>query len=220
MEFILQNRREAGKLLASKLTEYIDTPDGLVLALPRGGVPVAFEIAQKLNLPLDVCLVRKLGVPYRSELAMGAIGTGGIMVVNHAVVESLQIADETIQEIARSEQRELERRELLYRGDRPYPQIQDRTIVLVDDGVATGSTLQAAIATLKQHHPKAIVVAVPIASEEAFVSLNSEVDRFVYLAKPYPLHSISLWYDDFAQTTDEEVCALLDSHLMSIVNEC
>lgn len=209
MGFLLQDRREAGQLLAAKLSKFANDEQGLVLALPRGGVPVAFEIAQKLNLPLDVCLVRKLGVPRRPELAMGAIGSGGVMVINQSVVESLEIAEEVIRTVAQREHQELSRRELLYRGDRPQPPLEGRTIVLVDDGVATGSTLQAAIATLKPQQPRAIIVAVPIAAPEALAVLRPEVEQFICLAQPYPLHSISLWYENFEQTSDREVCDLL-----------
>lgn len=211
MKFLLENRQEAGELLASKLIKYANYSEGLILALPRGGVPVAYCIAQRLNLPLDVCLVRKLGVPQRPELAMGAIGAEGIMVINESVVESLAISDETIETVAQRERQELERRELLYRGNHPYPKIQDQTIILVDDGAATGSTLQAAIATIRQQSPFCIIVAVPIISPEAFLALRSEVEEFVYLYSPHPLQSISLWYNNFEQTTDEEVCHLLNS---------
>jgi putative phosphoribosyl transferase len=216
MKFLLKNRQEAGQLLASKLLSYANDSETLILALPRGGVPVAYCIAQRLNLPLDVCLVRKLGVPQRPELAMGAIGTGGIMVINKSVVESLAISDETIQTVAQRERQELERRELLYRGDRPDPIIQEQTIILVDDGAATGSTLQAAITTIRQQSPRAIIVAVPIVSPEAFLALRSEVEEFVYLYSPHPLQSISLWYSNFEQTTDEEVCNLLKSSFLPL----
>lgn len=216
MKFLLKNRQEAGQLLSSKLISYANYSEALILALPRGGVPVAYCIAQRLNLPLDICLVRKLGVPQRPELAMGAISTGGIMVINESVVQSLFISDETIQTVAQRERQELERRELLYRGDRPYPKIQDQTIILVDDGVATGSTLQAAIATIRQQSPRAIIVAVPIVSPEAFLAIRSEVEEFVYLHSPHPLQSISLWYNNFEQTTDEEVCDLLNSFFLPL----
>lgn len=210
MKFLLKDRQEAGQLLANKLIEYTNASNSLILALPRGGVPVAYEIAFKLHLPLDVCLVRKLGVPQRPELAMGAIAADQIIVINESVVESLEIPEETIFQVIQKEQQELKRREQLYRNNRPYPKIKDQIIILVDDGVATGATLQAAITTLKQHKPKAIIVAVPITSEEAILTLQSEVD-FIYLYSPQPLQSISIWYENFEQTTDQEVCNLLNS---------
>lgn len=209
MPAILQNRAEAGQLLAAKLVSCANRSDVLVLALPRGGVPVAFEIAQKLNLPLDVCLVRKLGVPGQEELAMGAIATGGVRAINEDIVKSLHLSPEAIARVAEREKRELARRERAYRGERPPPTIHDRTIILVDDGIATGATIKAAIATLRQQHPKGIIVAVPVAPPAACQELPVEADRVVCLLEPESLHSISLWYENFSQTTDEEVCTLL-----------
>lgn len=209
MPAILKNRAEAGQLLAMKLTAYANRSDVLLLALPRGGVPVAFEIAQKLNLPLDVCLVRKLGVPGREELAMGAIATGGVRAINEDIVESLHLSPEAIARVAEKEKRELARRERAYRGERPPPTVRNRTIILVDDGIATGATIEAAIATLRQQQPKGIIVAVPVAPPATCQKLEAEADRVVCLLQPQPLHSISLWYENFSQTTDEEVCTLL-----------
>ncbi len=209
MNAVFENRTEAGRLLAAKLTDYTNRPDVIVLALPRGGVPVASEIAQQLNLPLDVCLVRKLGVPGRKELAMGAIASRGVRIINHEVVDWLHLSPDVIEQVAQNEQQELERRDLLYRQNRPLPEIRDRTIILVDDGIATGATLKAAIATLQQQQPKAIVVAVPLAPPTTCQTLTTEVERVVCLRTPDPLHSISLWYQDFSQTTDEEVQQLL-----------
>lgn len=209
MTAILHNRIEAGQLLAFKLKAYSDRQDVLILALPRGGVPVAFEIATVLHLPLDVCLVRKLGVPGHKELAMGAIATGNVRFINHDVIDWLHISEETIEQVAQQEQQELARRDRAYRGNRTPPLVKDRTIILVDDGIATGSTIQAAIATLKQQQPKEIVIAVPVAAPSVCQALNEEVDELVCLRQPEPLHSISLWYEDFAQTTDEEVRHLL-----------
>lgn len=209
MTTLLQNRTEAGQLLASRLTAYADCPDGLVLALPRGGVPVAFEIARKLHLPLDVCLVRKLGVPGHKELAMGAIASNDVTIVNRDVVNWLHVSPETIERVAAQEKEELARRDRVYRGNRPAPEIRDRTIILVDDGIATGATIRAAIATLRQQQPKEIVVAVPVAAPSVCQELRTEVDKLICLRKPEPLHSISLWYEDFSQTTDEEVRQLL-----------
>lgn len=205
----LQNRTEAGQLLALRLTTYTNCPNGLVLALPRGGVPVAFEIASKLHLPLDVCLVRKLGVPGHKELAMGAIASGNITVINRDVVNWLHVPPEDIERVADREKQELERRDRVYRGNRPYPQIRDRTIVLVDDGVATGATMRAAINALRQQQPEAIVVAVPVIAPSVYEELSTEVDKIICLQKPEPLHSISLWYEDFSQTSDGEVRDLL-----------
>ncbi|WP_013321307.1 phosphoribosyltransferase [Gloeothece verrucosa] len=209
MTEILENRTHAGQLLTIPLAEYANRSDVLVLALPRGGVPVAFEIAKKLHLPLDVCLVRKLGVPGRKELAMGAIGAGGVRVINQEIVGWLNISDEIIEQVADSEQIELERRDRLYRENRPFPDLEKQTIILVDDGIATGSTVRAAIATLKQHHPSKIIIAVPVAPPETCQELNSEVDQVICWQQPEPLHSISLWYQDFSQTSDDEVRNLL-----------
>ncbi len=216
MTVILQNRTQAGQLLALQLTAYANSAEVLVLALPRGGVPVAYEIAQALNLPLDVCLVRKLGVPDRRELAMGAIAMGGIRIINQDVVDWLKITPDTLERVTREEQEELERRDHLYRENRPFPEICDRTIILVDDGIATGSTLRAAIATLKQQHPAAIIVAIPVAPPSVCQELATEVDRVICLREPDSLHSISLWYKDFSQTTDEEVRNLLSQKVMEI----
>jgi predicted phosphoribosyltransferase len=209
MSVILQNRRQAGRLLASKLASHANRPEVLVLALPRGGVPVAFEIATRLNLPLDVCLVRKLGVPGRRELAMGAIAAGGTKIINEAVVEEFHISPEAFQRVVEEEQQELTRRERLYRGNCPPAAVPGRTIILVDDGIATGATLKAAIAVLRQQQPKAIVVAVPVASPTVCEELQEEVEQVICLSQPDSLHSISLWYEDFSQTTDAEVEGLL-----------
>jgi predicted phosphoribosyltransferase len=209
MTAMLQNRRQAGQMLAAKLKAYANRPDVLVLALPRGGVPVAFEIAKALNLPLDVCLVRKLGTPGKKELAMGAIAMGGVVAINHDVVDWLKIPPEVIEQAIEQEEQELARRDRAYRGDRPLPAISDRTIILVDDGIATGSTLRAAITALKQQQPKAIIVAVPVAPPATCQDLKAEVDQVVCLSKPDPFYSISLWYEDFSQTSDSEVRDLL-----------
>ena len=209
MTELLPNRREAGRLLALKLTVFANRSDVLVLALPRGGVPVAFEIAQSLNLPLDICLVRKLGVPDRRELAMGAIATGGVRIINQDVVDWLHISPQAIEKVATREEQELQRRDRAYRGDRPFPQLKDRTIILVDDGIATGSTVLAATSALRQQEPAQIVVAVPVAPPSVCEELQAVVDKVVCLRKPPQLHSISLWYEDFAQTSDEEVRQLL-----------
>lgn len=211
-----RNRTEAGQLLATKLTAYANRTDVLVLGLPRGGVPVADEIAKALNLPLDICLVRKLGAPGNKELAMGAIGMGGVMVLNDDVVESLEVSQETMAKVVELEEKELARRDRAYRGDRPFPDLQGRAIVLVDDGIATGATLRAAIATLRQQQPASMIVAVPVAPLSTYNELKAEVDEVVSLVTPERFYSISVWYDEFRQTTDEEVRHLLQQHLSVI----
>ncbi|MBW4517124.1 MAG: phosphoribosyltransferase [Timaviella obliquedivisa GSE-PSE-MK23-08B] len=203
------DRTEAGKLLAAQLSEYADRSDVWVLGLPRGGVPVAYEIAQALNLPLDICLVRKLGVPGQPELAMGAIAPGGVMVLNHEILESIRISRPAFQEVIESEQQELERRDRTYRENRPELDIQGKTVILVDDGIATGSTIRAAIATLRQKIPQEIVVAVPVAPISTDESLRTIVDKVVCLNLPERLNAIGMWYVDFSQTSDQEVRYLL-----------
>lgn len=207
------DRTEAGQRLAAKLTNYQHDPaketNVLVLGLPRGGIPVAYPIAKALNAPLDVWLVRKLGVPGQEELAMGAIATGSIMVLNNEIIDALQISRKTIHQVAVAEKQELERRDRAYRGDRLPAAIQDHTVILVDDGIATSSTLRAAIAALQQQQPRQVVVAAPVAPPAVCESLRSIVDDVICLETPEPLHSIGMWYQDFAQTTDAEVQELL-----------
>ena len=210
MKTTFRNRTEAGRLLAKRLkSNYANLPDVLVLGLPRGGVPVAFEVAKVLQSPLDICIVRKLGVPGHKELAMGALATGGIMVLNEALVRSLSISQKALEEVATREQQELERRARVYRGDRPVPDLSHRTIILVDDGIATGSTIKAAISTIKQQQPEHIVVAIPVAPPAVCQELKDEVDEVVCLLTPEWLSAISLWYDDFSPTSDAEVRHLL-----------
>ena len=199
------DRREAGKLLASELKAYQDCPTAIVLALPRVGVPVAFEIATQLHLPLDVWIVRKLGVPYHKELAMGAIAASGERVMNQQVVKWSNISPETIERVVKEETAELKRRDQLYRQGKPWPSLADQIIILVDDGIATGATMQAAIASLKPHQPKEIIVAVPIVSADICRSIQTEVDRVVCLLQPPSLDAIGRWYLNFAQTSDQEV---------------
>ena len=204
-----RNRTQAGKLLAAQLTEYANRADVLVLGLPRGGVPVAYEVAKELDAPLDVCLVRKLGVPGHTELAMGAIATGGVRVINENVVDWLRISPETINQVAAIEMRELDRRSHTYRGNRPLLKVKNHTIILVDDGIATGATIRAAIATLKKQQPRKLVVAVPVAAASTCEELQAEVDQVVCVMMPEDLCAIGIWYEDFQQTTDTEVCELL-----------
>ena len=206
---LFRDRREAGRLLAAKLTGYANRPDVIVLALPRGGVPVADEVARALGAPLDVFVVRKLGVPGSEELAMGAVATGGVRVLNDQLVNRLGIPDHLIDAVAVREGQELARRERLYRGGRPLLDVRDRTVILVDDGLATGATMHAAIAALRQLHPARIVVAVPTASPETCEEMRAEVDDVICAITPEPFQAVGRWYQDFAQTTDEEVQDLL-----------
>lgn len=204
-----RNRTEAGQLLARKLTQYANRPDAIVLGLPRGGVPVAFEVATALNVPLDICLVRKLGVPGHQELAMGAIAFGGVQVLDRDVLAWLRITEQTIGKVAAQELQELQRRDRVYRGDRAQPQLGDRVVILVDDGLATGSTMRAAIEVVKTQQPQRIVVAIPVAPPETYQKLRTEVDEVVCLMTPPSFYAIGMWYEDFAQTTDAQVCELL-----------
>ena len=204
------DRGDAGRRLAAALSEFKGRTDVLVLALPRGGVPVAFEVARALDVPLDVFIVRKLGVPGHEEFAMGAIASGGVRLVDDSVVRDLRISDREIQRVADAEQRELERRERQYRGDRPLADVAGRTVILVDDGLATGASMRVAVAALRQEHPGRIVVAVPIAPPETCQALRREADVVVCAVTPEPFFAVGLWYDDFSQTMDEEVVELLE----------
>jgi putative phosphoribosyl transferase len=206
------DRSHAGKLLGRRLRAYADRSDVLLLALPRGGVPVAYEIAAEIGAPLDVFLVRKLGVPGYEELAMGAIASGGLRVLNQDVVRSLNLTDDAIEQVAAREVLELHRRERLYRGGRPEPDPAGRIVILVDDGLATGSTMRAATQALASKRPARIVVAVPIAAPETCEALSREVDEVICAITPEPFHAVGLWYDDFDQTSDEDVRALLDQN--------
>jgi putative phosphoribosyl transferase len=205
-----QDRTQAGQLLSRRLEIYADRADVIVLALPRGGVPVAYEVARALRVPLDVFLVRKLGVPGQEELAMGAIAMGGIRVLNDDVVRGLRIQPRVIDSVAEKETRELERRERLYRGENAGPVLKGRTVILVDDGLATGSTMRAAVAAVRQQEPKRIVVAVPIAAVQTCQEMANEVDELVCDRTPEPFYSVGFWYDDFSQTTDEKIRELLE----------
>jgi predicted phosphoribosyltransferase len=204
-----RDRREAGRQLARHLAAYANRPDVLVLALPRGGVPVAYEVARALDAPLDVFLVRKLGLPGHEELAMGAVASGGVRVLNRDVVEALRISPEIIDAVANRELQELERREREYRGDRPLPDVRGKTVILVDDGLATGSTMRAAAEALRQQGPARLVVAVPAGSPQTCDEFRDEVDEIVCAITPEPFYAVGLWYDDFSQTTDDEVRELL-----------
>jgi predicted phosphoribosyltransferase len=206
---LFHDRTDAGKRLAGKLMHYADRPDVLVLALPRGGVPVAFEVAKALRAPLDIFLVRKLGVPGYEELAMGAIASGDVRVLNRDVVESLEISEESIEAVAVAEQAELERRERDYRDNRPAPDVQGKTVILVDDGLATGSTMRAAATALRNRDPAAVVVAAPVGSPEICQDFQELADETVCAATPEPFYAIANWYEDFSQTTDAEVQELL-----------
>ncbi len=207
---IFRDRTEAGKYLATKLLNYKDRPDVLVLALPRGGVPVAFEVAQALCVPLDIFLVRKLGVPGHEELAMGAISTGGVRVLNEDTVDYLRIPEHIIDAIAAEELKELERRELAYRGNRPEPNVKGKTVILIDDGLATGSTIRAAAQSLRRQQPARIIVAVPVSAPETCDEYLIGVDEIICAVTPEPFVGVGMWYLDFAQTTDEEVRDLLE----------
>jgi putative phosphoribosyl transferase len=206
---IFQDRRDAGRVLAARLAHYSNRPDVLVLGLPRGGVPVAFEVARELNVPMDVFVVRKLGLPGHEELAMGAIATGGTVVLNDDIVQQLGIADRLIEAVAEREARELERRERLYRDSRPAPDVRGKTVILVDDGLATGSTVRAAVQALRRQQPARIVVAVPVASQQTCAEFRSEVEEIVCAYTPEPFYAVGLWYRDFSPTTDQEVRDLL-----------
>jgi len=204
-----RDRAAAGQMLARALHRYADCDNVLVLALPRGGVPVAFEVAKALHVPMDVLIVRKLGVPSQPELAMGAVASGRVLVINPHVVDGLGISDATIREAAEAEHEEVRRRERLFRGDRPAPDIAGRVVIVVDDGLATGSTMRAAVAALHQWEPALIVVAVPTAPAQTIRMLVQVADRVICLTTPEPFDAISQSYDDFAQVEDDEVRRLL-----------
>lgn len=209
MGFILKNRFNAGHQLAEALSTYREVPDLLILALPRGGVPVAYEIARELGAELDILMVRKLGTPFHPELAMGAIASGGARVFNTDVIRSARVAAEQVEVIVEREQADLQQRELEYRGATPRPEIQDRMVILVDDGVATGASMLAAVQALRSLNPSRIVVAVPVAPLEAIRELKAAADDCVYLAALPEFESVGQWYRDFTQVTSEEVRDLL-----------
>jgi putative phosphoribosyl transferase len=204
-----RDRREAGQRLGAQLTEFANR-DVLVLALPRGGVPVGFEVAQSLNAPMDVLVVRKLGVPGRKELAMGAIASGGFRILNWEVIRANTLSPQQVDAVAEKEAHELQRREQEYRGNRKRMEIVGRSVILVDDGLATGSTMRAAIAALRHENPEKIVVAVPVAAPATCAEIETAVDRVVCLYTPPKFLSVSQWYQNFSQISDEEVRKLLD----------
>lgn len=204
-----RNRQEAGEILARELRNYTGQKDVLVLALPRGGVPVAFEIAKKLNVPLDVFIVRKLGVPGHSELAMGAIAMGNSIVYNNDIIADLGISETEIQTVIAQEQRELKRREVAYRDNYPFPSLTNKTVILADDGIATGATMRAAIKALQQLKAASIIVAVPVADKHICDKIEPLVNLLICPLRPYNLFAVGAWYDDFSQTEDDEVYTLL-----------
>ncbi len=207
---IFQNRKAAGEMLAEQLAGYAGRADVVVLAIPRGGVPVGAEVARALGVPLDIFIVRKLGVPGQEELALGAIASGGVRVLNDDVVRMASITTEEIERVTEREKKELERRERVYRGERPALEIKGKTVLLVDDGIATGSSMRAGIAALRQHAPARIVLATPVAPASTCRRLRNEVDGIVCVHMPEAFHAIGQFYADFLPTLDEEVCALLE----------
>jgi putative phosphoribosyl transferase len=204
-----QDRMEAGQLLSKQLTRYANQSKVIVMGLPRGGVPVAFEVAKALHLPLDVFLVRKLGTPGRCELAMGAIATGGVRVLNEEVVRTLGISWETIEAVTEKEKQELKRRELAYRGSKVESTVRGKTVILIDDGIATGSTVRAAVRALMAQEPAQLILAVPVIAAATHRDLRGEVDEIVALTIPKQFHGVGEWYEDFSQTSDAEVTDLL-----------
>ena len=206
------DRRDAGRELARELRHYRDRSDVVVLALPRGGVPVAVEIAEALGAPLDVFLVRKLGMPGHPEFAIGAIASGGVRVLNDDVVRWYGISEQIVETLAAQEQAELERRERAYRGARPLSDLRDRTVILVDDGLATGASMRAAVQAVRAHHPARVVVAVPVGAAETCEAFANITDETVCARTPEPFSAVGLWYRDFSQTSDEEVRDLLRRH--------
>jgi predicted phosphoribosyltransferase len=204
------DRQEAGTILAEYLKDYANKSNVIILALPRGGVPVAYEIATALAIPLDIFIVRKLGVPGHEELAMGAIASGGIVIFNKALVNQLNLEQSSIDNVLQVEQKELLRRELLYRGDRPFPELLGKTIILVDDGIATGSTMFAAVKALRKHKPASIIIAVPVAARETCEEMNTLVDKIICPLQPINFYAVGLWYENFSQTSDHEVIELLE----------
>lgn len=207
---MFKSRQDAGKQLANLLKHYQEKNDLIVLALPRGGVPVAFEIAKNLKVPMDIFLVRKLGLPENEELAVGAIASNGILILNHEVISQFHVSSQTLVEIMEREDKELRRREKLYRQDIPAKTLKDKITILVDDGLATGASIRAAIAAVKNLLPSRIILAIPVAPKETFASIATEVDESYCLETPSPFLAVGYSYTDFSQTTDKEVQFLLE----------
>jgi putative phosphoribosyl transferase len=207
---LFHDRRDAGRRLAAKLSKYANRPDVVVLALPRGGVPVGYEVARALNVPLDIFLVRKLGFPDQEELAMGAIASGGVRIFNRGLLSRMHVPEDMIQATVAREERELQRRERLYRGDRPPLNLKGKTVILVDDGLATGASMRAAAAALRQQEPARIVVAVPVAARETCDEFRDLIDEIVCGETPEPFLAVGYWYEQFDQTDDDEVRSLLE----------
>ncbi|MCI0332906.1 MAG: phosphoribosyltransferase [Planctomycetes bacterium] len=205
-----RDRFEAGQFLAEKLHHFAGRPDVLVLALPRGGVPVAFEVAKALHAPMDVFLVRKLGVPGHEELAMGAVANGNIVILNDEVTKSLRIPDDVIETVARQERETLTRQRQMYRDDKPASAVRDCVVILIDDGLATGSTMRAAVAALRKQRPKRVIVAVPVGAPDTCAAISGIADEVLCAIRPEHFMAVGAWYDDFSPTSDQTVRALLD----------
>ena len=205
-----RDRRDAGRRLAQRLGNYAGRNDTIVLGLPRGGVPVAYEVASALHLPLDVFVVRKLGTPWHEELAMGALASGGVRVLNEDLVRELNVPASEVERVTRREQRELERRERLLRGNRPFPDVTGKTVLLIDDGLATGATMRVAVSALREKGAQRVVVGVPVASPDTCDSFRNITDDIICILTPEPFYAVGLWYEDFGQMSDQEVHDLLD----------
>jgi len=203
------NRTDAGRRLGKELQQYAHRSDVIVLALPRGGVPIGYEVAKALGAPLDVFVVRKIGLPWQEELAMGAVASGGVRVFDRNLIRVAHVSDADVERITNEEERELERRERLYRGDRPFPEVAGKIVILVDDGLATGASMRAAVAALREDKPARIVVAVPVAAPETCDAFRSIADEIICAETPEPFQAVGMWYDDFSQTTDDDVRDLL-----------
>lgn len=211
------NRQEAGKVLAQELIAYKNKPV-LILALPRGGVPIAYEIAKQLQAPLDVFIVRKLGVPGHEEFAMGAMAVGEVILLNEGIIKQLNISNQEVQQVISKEKNELARRQKAYRDDLAFPSLVDNTVILVDDGIATGATISAAIQALKKLNPKEIIVAVPVAEKSILKQISTLVDKVVCPHCPEIFHAVGNWYEHFDQTSDEEVCSLLKKAKLALAS--
>ncbi len=206
---LFKDRVHAGQLLAEALMKYAGHDNVIVLGLPRGGVPVAYQVAEKLHAPLDVLVVRKLGLPGWEEFAMGAIASGGVRVLNHKVIRAYGVTEEEIEKVAAAQLKELHRREQVYRGHTGTPEIEGKIVILIDDGIATGSTIRAAVQALRQQHPERIIIAVPTAAPDSCAALSPMVDELIALMQPEEFAAVGQWYEDFGQTTDAEVTELL-----------